>query len=93
MLQTPPMVVPLQRETRGVLSRVHWVYGMVVSGSQPIIIPLQPIALGATSEVHWFYGALTNIYHSRLSWNERYHSLENSTHVVNNKETPKLLLT
>ena len=76
MLQTPPMVVPLQRETRGVLSRVHWVYGMVVSGSQPIIIPLQPIALGATSEVHWFYGLCSSIYiiHDFPGMNDTTHS-------------------
>ena len=55
------------------------------SGTQPIIIPHQPIALGATSEVHWFYGLLINIYYSRLSWYERHHSLENSTHAVSNK--------
>ena len=55
------------------------------SGTQPVVIPHQPIALGATSEVHWFYGLLINTYYSRLSWNERYHSLENSTHAVSNK--------
>ena len=62
MIQTPPTILPLQRETRVVLPEVHWVYRTVSSGTQPIIIPLQPIALGATSEVHWFYGPLINIY-------------------------------
>ena len=67
MLQISPMILPLQRETRGVFSRVHWVYRTVISGTQPIIIPHQPMALGATSEVHWFYGVLINICYSRLS--------------------------
>ena len=67
MLQTSPMILPLQRETRGVLSQVRWVYRTDISGTQPIIIPLQPIALGASSEAHWFYGPLINIYYSRLS--------------------------
>ena len=47
---TLPIVLPLQRETRGVLSSVHWVYRTAISPSQPTIITLQPIALGATSE-------------------------------------------
>ena len=64
---------------------MHWVYRTVISGTQAIIIPLQPIALGATSEVHWFYGPLISIYYSRVSWNERYHSLENCTHAVSNR--------
>ena len=55
------------------------------SGTQSIVIPQQPTALGTTSEVHWFYGPLINIYYLRLSWNERYHSLEKSTHAVSNK--------
>ena len=84
VLQTP-MILPLKRGTQGVLSKWHWVYRTVISDTQPINIPLQPIALGATSEVHWFYGLLMNSYYSRLSWNERYHSLENSTHALSNK--------
>ena len=85
MLQTSPIILPLQRKTRDVLPYVHWVYRTVISGTQPIIIPLQPTALGATAEVHWFYGPLINIYYSRLSWNERYHSIKNSIHAGSNK--------
>ena len=59
MLQTPPMIIPLQQETRGVLPYVHWVYRTVISGTQPIIIPLQQIALGGTYEVHLFFGPLS----------------------------------
>ena len=49
MLQTPPTILRLQRETRNVLFKVHWVHRTVISGTQPIIIPHQPIALGASS--------------------------------------------
>ena len=52
MLQTPPMVLPPQRETRGF-------YMTDISGTQPIIIPHQSIALGATSEAHWLLAYMT----------------------------------
>ena len=52
MLQTSPIILELQRETRGVRSYVHWVYRTEISGTEPIIIPHQPVALGAISEVH-----------------------------------------
>ena len=37
----PPIIIPLQRETRCALSEVHWIYGTAISPpTPPIIIPL-----------------------------------------------------
>ena len=71
MLQTPSIVLPLQRDIRGILSELHWVYWTVIFPSPPLITPLQPIVLGATSDAHWLYGPPINIYYSQVSWNER----------------------
>ena len=58
MPQISPIILPLQREPRGALSEVHWIYGTVISPppTRPIITPLQRETRGALSEVHWFYG-------------------------------------
>ena len=57
MPQISPIILPLQREPRGALSEVHWIYGTVISPpTRPIIFPLQRGTRGALPEVHWFYG-------------------------------------
>ena len=71
----PPIIRPFQRETRGALSEVHWIYGTVTP-------PPPDQSLSHFSEKHevpfpkctGFTGPLISIYYSRLSRNERYHS-------------------
>ena len=70
-----PVTLPFHRETRGALSEVHWTYGTVIS-------PPPEQSLSHFSEKHeepflkciGFTGLLINIYYSRLSRSERYHS-------------------
>ena len=70
----PPIILPLQRETRGSLSEVRQIYGMVISPP-----PDQSLSyFSEKREVPFlkcigFTGPLINIYYSRLSRNERYH--------------------
>ena len=53
MPQISPIILPLQREPRGALSEVHWIYGTVISPpTRPIIIPLQLETRGALSKVY-----------------------------------------
>ena len=55
----PPIYLLLQRETRGALSEVHWIYETVIATlTRPIIIPIQRETRGALSELHWFHGTL-----------------------------------
>ena len=49
MLQSTPLILSRQQETRHILSEVDWVHMTVIYPNRPNVIPLQPIALRATS--------------------------------------------
>ena len=94
MPPTPPIILPLQRETRGTLSEVHLIGGVawnyLIYSHQSFfrwftgrLFPTTPDqSLSHFGEKHEvssrkcisFRGTLVNIYYSRLSRNERYHS-------------------
>ena len=62
---TPPIIIPLQREARGAISKVHWTYGTVlfeyeVTSPNPTIIHVQRETRGAISERIAFMGLTTS---------------------------------
>ena len=74
----PPIIIPLQRETRGALPEMHWIYGTVIFPPTPPINPLQRETRGALPEVHWIYGAvyqylLLTTFPERITHKLQYH--------------------
>ena len=83
-----PIIVPLQRQTWGALSKAHWVYGTAIfpppPPTRPIIVPFQRETWGSLSKVHRVYRDFCQCL-LLTTFRERAIPLENSTHAESNK--------